>query len=177
MHANCQRIFTEHCLDYFKPTAWVLECGPGLGTPHWYEHQLMARDGKQHRRWDTVDVNPKRKDVTYLSDDPHWYGMIEADHYDIVFSSMVIEHTPRPWDWFKELARVCARGGLVVCLAPFIGPEHGADYFRVLPRGARVLAESAGLEVVEAEVYELEPGDWRGPDTVHTDTLLVARKP
>jgi hypothetical protein len=26
-------------------------------------------------------------------------------------------------------------------------------------------------------MFMLAPGDWRGPDTVHVDSLLIARKP
>ena len=176
MHENCKRIFERHCLDYFKPGDLVLECGPGLGVPHWYEHQLMDRDGDKHWRWLTVDVNPKRKnEVTYIG--THHKYPIDGDRFDVVFCSMMLEHTPCPWLWMQEAARVCKPGGLVIVLAPFIGPQHGDDYYRFLPQGLRSLADWAGLEVVTAEVYEIEPGDWRGPDTVHADSLLVARKP
>lgn len=188
MHENCKPIFLDHCLDYFKVGMRVLEVGPALPTPTWYEQQVMERDAPRpsgdwpphHCPWETVDVNPERGkggkhgDVTHIGTH-HTYPLI-GNTYDLVFASMVIEHTPRPWDWFRELARVCKPGGHVIVIAPFVGPEHGDDYWRVLPKGLRVLAERANLGVIKAELFELEKGDWRGPDTVHVDSLLIARK-
>jgi len=177
MHENSKAIFQQHCIDRFQLGMLVLECGPGYPTPHWYQQQLMARDGDKHRRWETVDVNSKRNDaITYFAL-PHGYPMIDDGRYDIVFSSMVVEHTPLPWLWFRETVRVCRQDGLIICIAPFVGPRHGDDYWRVTDQGLRALAEHCGLKVEHAETYEIARGDWRGPDTRHVDSLLIARKP
>lgn len=50
--------------------------------------------------------------------------------FDIVYSSNVAEHVPRPWDMGDEMLRVCAPGGLVILsytiwLGPFGGHETG----------------------------------------------------
>lgn len=53
-----------------------------------------------------------------------------TDSFDLVYSSNVAEHVPRPWDMGQEMIRVCKPGGLVVLsytiwLGPFGGHETG----------------------------------------------------
>jgi hypothetical protein len=90
---------------------------------------------------------------------------------------MTLEHTPKPWVWIQGVSRIVHPGGRLIVIAPFTGPEHGDDYFRFLPKGLKVLAVSGGFVVEHADVYEYAKGDWRGPETEHADSLLIARKP
>ncbi len=53
-----------------------------------------------------------------------------TDAFDVVYSSNVVEHTPRPWQMAEEMLRVTRPGGLVIVsytvwLGPFGGHETG----------------------------------------------------
>lgn len=53
-----------------------------------------------------------------------------TDSFDVVYSSNVVEHVPRPWDMGAEMLRVARPGGIVVLsytiwLGPFGGHETG----------------------------------------------------
>ena len=172
MHPNCQAIWKEHCLQYFKPGMTVLEAGPNL-SGSWYKNNHP--DGKR-LIWETVDIREDRSPTGRLHDVTHtgtaYSYPVPTNYYDVVLAVMVAEHVPMPWEWMPELARCCKVGGRVILIAPFVGQEHGdQDYWRFLPRGLRVLAEEAGLEVCKAEVMDLVPDDY------HVDCLLIARKP
>ena len=171
MHPNCQKIFTDHCLKHFKEHYKVLEVGPPLES-NWYKKTVRQ---KKACYWDTVDIRADRSpsgrhhDVTYTG--TAYDYPIEPDKYDVVLASMVLEHTPMPWTWIKELARVTKPGGIVMILAPFVGKKHGdLDCWRVLPQGMEALAEHAGLSVVYTEVLDVVKEDY------HVDTLLIARR-
>jgi len=82
---------------------------------------------------------------------------IEPDTFDLIMCPFVFEHVSRPFFAMRNLARVLKSGGYVIWAAPMFQQYHGSphDYFRYTPKGARALAEDAGLEVVK--VYA--PGD------------------
>lgn len=75
----------------------------------------------------------------YISVEPEGPGTVRGDGmalpfrddaFDVVFSSNVAEHVPRPWDMGEEMLRVARPGGLVVLsytiwLGPFGGHETG----------------------------------------------------
>lgn len=179
MHPNGQIVFTRYCVEHFKPGLRVLELGPSLGgaAGSWYRTQCP-----EGIEWLTADIREDRS-PTGRHHDVDFTGTCYAypipdDAFDIVFAAFVIEHVPMPWRWIQELTRCCRPGGLVIVLAPFVGPQHGKlDCFRFLPQGMEALAEWARLDVVHCELFALKPGDYRGPDTEHVDTLLIGRKP
>lgn len=74
---------------------------------------------------------------------------IEADTFDLVLAPFVFEHIANPFVAMRNLARVLRPGGRVVWAAPMFQQFHGAphDYYRFTPKGARALAEDAGLDV------------------------------
>lgn len=73
--------------------------------------------------------------------------------FDLVLSSEVIEHVPRPVDAVREMARVLREDGVLLLSSPHLSRIHEApnDYFRYTRYGLEELAASAGLEVVELE--------------------------
>jgi SAM-dependent methyltransferase len=75
----------------------------------------------------------------------------EDGSFDTVLCIQVLEHTPRPWDLVREIARVARPDGLVVLMAPFSFRLHEEphDYFRFSPHGLRELCAGAGLRVLE----------------------------
>ena len=119
----------------------VLDAGAGrmpfkpLLTEHYKEYTAM--DIEKHV--DDIDVVGDIMDLNFSD-----------DSFDLVFSTQVIEHVPRPWDAFKEIARVLKSGGYVVITVPHLGYLHNLphDYYRYTASGLRTLAHSAGLEPV-----------------------------
>lgn len=82
---------------------------------------------------------------------------IEEETFDLILCPFVFEHVSKPFEAMKNLAVLLRKGGYMIWAVPFIQQYHGSphDYFRYTPKGARSLAESAGLEVVK--LYS--PGD------------------
>merc|ERR1712107_381746 len=74
-----------------------------------------------------------------------------------VLVPFVFEHLSNPFKGMQTLARAMKPGGFIVWAAPMFEQYHGAphDYFRFTPKGAKVLAEQADLEVLR--LYA--PGD------------------
>ena len=71
--------------------------------------------------------------------------------FDTVLNVQVLEHTPRPSELVKEMARVLRDDGRLILSAPFQFRLHEEphDYFRYSPHGLRELCRDAGLDVVE----------------------------
>jgi SAM-dependent methyltransferase len=71
--------------------------------------------------------------------------------FDTVLNVQVLEHTPRPLELVKEMARVLKDDGRLILSAPFQFRLHEEphDYFRYSPHGLRALCREAGLEIVE----------------------------
>ena len=91
---------------------------------------------------------------TYITKDEYHFP-IEDNTFDVVLSGNVIEHVRKSWQWFRELARVCKPGGLVVTVAPVSWGYHEApvDCWRIYPEGMRALHDEAGLKT-EVAVFE-----------------------
>jgi SAM-dependent methyltransferase len=71
--------------------------------------------------------------------------------FDTVINIQVLEHTPRPGNLVREMARVLKDDGLLMLSAPFQFRLHEQpnDFFRYSPHGLKVLCADAGLEIVE----------------------------
>lgn len=101
---------------------------------------------------------------------------IPSDAFDVVVSVSTLEHTRHPWLVIKEIARIVRPGGLVCLTAPYAWPYHAhpIDCWRIFPDGMRALMQSAGIEPISAEMFQvtsdLDQGAWLG------DTVGVGRK-
>ena len=73
--------------------------------------------------------------------------------FDTVLNVQVLEHTPRPAELVREMARVLKDDGLLILMAPFQFRLHEEphDYFRYSPHGLRELCARAGLEITQIE--------------------------
>lgn len=71
--------------------------------------------------------------------------------FDLVFSSQVLEHVPRPEPVVAECARVLRDGGALVMSVPFYWPLHEEphDYGRFTPHGLRRLLAEIGFTHID----------------------------
>lgn len=148
MHQNTQLLFKKYALPYFKPGLRVLELGPNKRPSNFQE--ILQDDSLT---WHTLDLS-FRTDIplTYTTADEYAFP-IEANSYDIVLSSSVIEHVRKIWRWMPELARVTRPGGHVITIAPVSWEYHEdpVDCWRIYPEGMKALCEDAGLKVLLCE--------------------------
>ena len=63
--------------------------------------------------------------------------------FDAVISVAVLEHVRDPFRCAREIARVLKPGGELICVVPFLQPEHGYPhhYYNMAPQGLRALFE------------------------------------
>lgn len=84
---------------------------------------------------------------------------IAAGSADIVFSTQLIEHLPRPQSLVNEAARVLVRGGFLILTGPCYWPLHEEprDFYRFTKYGFAHLLREAGFR--DCEIRE-DGGDW-----------------
>lgn len=91
-------------------------------------------------------------DVDVVADAHKLVEVFGEDSFDVVLAVSVWEHLKRPWLAMAEVGRVLRPGGIVHIETHQTFPVHGfpSDYFRFSDRAMRVIAEDAGLVVVDA---------------------------
>jgi SAM-dependent methyltransferase len=165
MHLNSKLLFERHALHIFESGQKVLEIGPDA-DPSTYRRLVPLSDID----WTTADLEstvdqggsrPYAADgsgVDRLMSDLYSLPFPDGT-FDVVVSGQVIEHVPKVWTWFVELARVCKPDGYVITVNPVSWPYHEApvDCWRVFPDGMRALCDEAGLEVIFSKSESLEP--------------------
>jgi SAM-dependent methyltransferase len=82
-------------------------------------------------------------------------AIIPGEAFDLVVCTEVLEHTLRPWDAVRELARILKSGGRLLASAPFNFRIHGPlpDCWRFTEHGWRALL---GLHFRRVETFALE---------------------
>jgi SAM-dependent methyltransferase len=73
----------------------------------------------------------------------------EDGSFDLVYCKQVLEHVERPRELVAEAARVLSPGGWFAGSTSQLEAFHSRSTFNWTPYGFTVVAESAGLEVVE----------------------------
>lgn len=158
MHPNSELLFEKYAKKYFQNNLRILEIGPDK-FPSTYQSII----GDNSIIWDTLDLSDNHK-PTYLARDGYSYkNLIDDNYYDIVLSGQVLEHVKKIWVWFKELARVCKPGGLIITINPVSWPYHESpvDCWRVFPEGMQALYEETGLKVILSICESLEVPNYR----------------
>ncbi len=152
MHPNSQALFEKYAKPYFKPGLRVLEVAPEGGDT------LRKSVNDPSIKWEAINLEPEdksyviaRREGLIITHKPYEYP-IESNTYDIVLSSNVFEHVPKPWRWMPELARVCKPGGHVITVAPLNWGYHAEpiDCWRAYPEAMKGVYDDAGLTVVTA---------------------------
>lgn len=181
MHRNSQLIFERFVFPRLRLLAGmprVLEVGVRRGRS-WYLDQI--RHFASARFCDLSNARPDKTGFVGMGG-PHEISSADCS-FDAVLAFQVLEHVPEPWDWFPELARVCAPGGMVVTISPVTWQLHKApvDCWRVLPQGAEALHRRAGLETELAKLYALDDSGENNAAQFHPgspiDLLAIGRKP
>jgi SAM-dependent methyltransferase len=75
------------------------------------------------------------------------------ESFDVVLSTQVLEHLPKPADAVREAVRVLRRGGRMIVTVPGVWPAHEVpyDYWRFTRYGVEELLRS----------HDIEPGEIR----------------
>ena len=108
-----------------------------------------------------------------VTDTRTWTGppsLRRGPRWGTVVLMSVVEHAANPERVVRACRRLLRRGGHLIFAAPICWPHHDfpADYWRILPAGARLLLD--GMDVLELVT---EAGD---DYTVQNQVFAVARK-
>ncbi len=151
MHASVMVWLRQQVADRTVPhlrDADVLEVGSfnENGTPREIFEPIT-------RTYVGVDVRPGRDvdQVAAAADLP-----FSDNAFDLVLSTEMLEHDPRPWLSIPEMTRVLRKGGHMLLTARGFDvwggyPRHDCplDYWRYCPTTFRMLFNDAGLDSVE----------------------------
>lgn len=151
MHLNSILLFENYAKKYFKSHIKVLEIAPD-NHPSQYRKII----GNNSIIWESLDITPCQE-CTYIANNEYEFP-VPDNCFDIVLSGQVIEHVRKIWNWMKELARVCKKGGVVVTIAPTSWPFHEApvDCWRIYPEGMKALYDETKLEMELCKCESLE---------------------
>lgn len=107
---------------------------------------------KHVSQYDTLDIEKRADDVTYLSDIQDM-SMIDVDTYDSAICLEVLEHVPNPCKAISEIHRILKKGAKLICSVPHLSRLHEEphDYYRYTKHGLTYLFESAGFRIISIE--------------------------
>jgi ubiquinone/menaquinone biosynthesis C-methylase UbiE len=130
-----------------KKGSKVLDVGAGEGN--W-------RDFFKHCEYKTQDNGVGEKDWDYSKTD--YKGDItkipcEAEKFDVILLTEVLEHLPEPLFALKELNRILKKGGSLYLTVPFAFQEHETpfDYYRYTSYGLKHLLDKSGFKMKKLE--------------------------
>lgn len=164
----------------------------GLKNPTIADYQITIRTGDQQARYIKLPGRPfDNVDSDYQIINPE-YGNPPIEELPLQYSEAfgtivclsVLEHVINPFEIFYAFYKLLQPGGLLILSTVFSFPKHQAprDYWRFSDDCLRMLAEQAGLQVLEfGERLKIHGG--MGVLEIHTgvpqeiiSTYVVARK-
>lgn len=149
---NSSRVWLRRELSEFADSlpdnALVLDAGAG---------NQMYRDLFNRQRYESADFEQVDKEYaasTYVCDLREI--PVEAERYDAVIFTQVMEHLPEPAATLRELHRVMKDGAVLFYSGPLYYEEHELpfDFYRYTQFGLRHLFSSAGFETGEVRWLE-----------------------
>jgi SAM-dependent methyltransferase len=159
-----------------RPPRRILDVGCGNGS-------LLLALGEMWSGVDLLGCDPSGDSVASAAGSGvmSWQGTadtLDAGIADLVVAVNVIEHTPDPAAFLRDLRRACSEDGTVVVICPD-GGRPGvellfADHlFSFTPRHLQALAVRAGLSVLRTETAPAELGAFQMMVTTPGETALV----
>jgi SAM-dependent methyltransferase len=141
-------MFVSEATANLSHDALVLDAGAGDAP---YRH-LFAE--YQYQSTDFLRVNKQYSDVSYVCDLQNI--PVQADRYDLVVLTQVLEHLPEPKLVLKDIYRILKPGGKLWLSAPLYFPEHEVpfDFYRYTQFGFRYLLTEAGFDIERIEWLE-----------------------
>lgn len=140
--------YIEEAAAGLASDALVLDAGAGDAP---YRHLFAPY---RYQSTDFLRVNKHYSDVSYVCDLHH--VPVQADRYDLVLLTQVLEHVPEPKLVLKEIYRVLKPGGKLWLSAPLYFPEHEVpfDFYRYTQFGFRHLLNESGFVIERIEWLE-----------------------
>lgn len=125
----------------------VLDAGAGNLTSKVLLKQFAGK-------YESMDITRHCEEIDFLGDIQDM-NFIPDGKYDVVYSSQVLEHVPRPWDAVDEIFRIVKPGGCAIITVPHLSALHEEphDYYRYTPYSLNFLLSSAGFNNVR--VYKM----------------------
>ncbi|MDD4892788.1 MAG: class I SAM-dependent methyltransferase [Candidatus Rickettsiella isopodorum] len=131
------RIFKKH----IKPGQELIDVGAG----RLFYRRIIQNYTKNYK---SIDVQKTHPEIDFIGSSSH--TGLPDNSYDIVFCSMVLEHTPNPQESFKEFFRLLRPGGIAIIAVPFLIYLHNEphDYYRYTKYALRLFVSSSGLQEI-----------------------------
>ncbi len=104
---------------------------------------------KQANQYDTLDVEKRAPNLTFLSDICNM-NMIKNETYDSAICLQVLEHVSDPFKAMREINRILKKGSILVCSVPHLSRLHEEphDYYRYTKYGLEYLFKKSGFSIV-----------------------------
>lgn len=163
IRANVSRFVAECAKQYDSEDSLVLDIAP-------QDHEGVAPYFKK-AKVETLDIDEK-SGATYIADlCQNNSDKIDAEKFDYVVCTEVLEHTLQPFDAVEEIKRILKKDGLAFVSAPFNFRIHGPlpDCWRFTEHGLRALFK-------DFEVVSLNALDTEDRFLMPTHYTLVVRK-
>jgi SAM-dependent methyltransferase len=130
----------RRCVTFVKGTVLDVGCG---GRP--YEKTFFAAATK-YIGTDYLSDRSRPDIISFASQLP-----FQAEAFDTVVSTEVLEHVPDPQRALNEMQRVLKPGSYLILSAPMYWPRHEVpyDFFRYPYDGLLHLVKGSGLELVK----------------------------
>lgn len=146
---HSRQVLADHYAERLRATR-VMDLGCGAG-----DSVDLFRSVDPAVRWVGVDIEESpevaeqvRADAEFVTYDGEHLPFEDAS-FDLVYCKQVLEHVERPHELLTEVARVLEPGGWFAGSTSQLEAFHSRSIFNSTPYGFTVVAEDAGLEVVE----------------------------
>lgn len=164
LRANVESFMVRVSRQYTRGPALLLDVAP-------QDHKGARPFFGTEIQIETLDIDPA-SGATHIADLCRCSATIEADRYDFIVCTEVLEHTRQPFDAVSSIYQMLKHGGIAFITTPFNFRIHGPlpDCWRFTEHGLRELFKN--FEIVELEALECETRF-----LMPIQYTLVARKP
>ncbi len=164
LRANVESFMGRVSRHYARGPALLLDIAP-------QDHKGACPFFGPEIQVETLDINPA-SGATHIADLCNCGAIIDAERYDFIVCTEVLEHTRQPFNAVNCIYQMLKYGGFAFVTTPFNFRIHGPlpDCWRFTEHGLRELFKH--FEIIELDALECES---RFLMPIHY--TLVARKP